>query len=463
MILRPYQQDIIDKARGLMAQGVRSILIQSPTGSGKTALTAKMLHTAAEKGMASFFVVHRRELIKQSTAAFALEGLRHGIISSGFFEDRRHLVQIASIQTLARRYTRYAPPRLIVWDECHHIAAKSWLTIFSHFKNTYHVGLTATPERLDGQGLSGFFQKMIHGPTVEWLIQNKFLSDYRLYAPARPDLSKVHTRMGDFVQAEVTSIMDKPGITGDVIGHYKRFCFGKRAVVFCVSVLHSKHVVSQFNAAGICAAHVDGETPQEERDAIIKRFRAGTVQVLSNVELFGEGFDVPSIEAAILLRPTQSLGLYLQQVGRSLRPSAEKDHAIILDHVGNCERHGLPDESRAWSLDGRDARKSEKSGSSSSVKVCPKCFAAQFSARPSCKFCHYVFDKRPREIDERAGELSEIDKEAIRRERLKEQGQAPNRQALLELAIKRGYKNPHGWVYFILQARQAKKLRREAV
>lgn len=459
--LRPYQQKLIDEARVLMSKGVKSILLQAPTGSGKTALTAKMLHTAQQKGMASFFVVHRRELIKQSTAAFALEGLKHGIIAAGFQEDRRHLVQIASVQTLARRYSRYRQPRLVVWDECHHVAAGAWSKLFQNFPSAFHIGLSATPERLDGRGLSAFFKEMLHGPSVEWLIQNKFLSDYRLYAPSKISMAGVHIRMGDFIQAEVSDIVDKPGITGDVIAHYRKYCHGKRAVVFCVSVMHSKHVADQFNAAGINAAHVDGETPQEERDGIIRKFREGNLQILSNVELFGEGFDVPSIEASILLRPTQSLGLYLQQVGRALRPADGKTHAILLDHVGNCERHGLPDDNRTWNLEGRGDRKGLKAGANSSVKICPKCFACQLSGNPVCKFCGQVFDKQPREIDQKEGELSEIDKEAIRRQRAREQGAAPDRDALLALAKRRGYRVPHAWVHFVMQARQAKKLRGE--
>lgn len=421
-------------------------------------LTAHMLKTAASKGFHSFFICHRRELVAQTTRAFAQEGLRHGIIAAGFQEDRRHLVQIASVQTLARRFLRYRQPRLIVWDECHHLAAGSWKKLFESFPNAFHIGLSATPERLDGQGLSQFFKEMIHGPSVEWLIENKFLADYRLYAPGRPDLSKVHTRMGDFVQAETASILDRPSITGDVIAHYRRFCEGKRAVVFCVSVAHSRHVVDQFTAAGIPAAHVDGETPQEERDAKIRGFREGHIKLLSNVELFGEGFDVPTIESAILLRPTQSLGLYLQQVGRALRPADGKTHAIILDHVGNCERHGLPDEARTWSLIGDESRRAKKASGESSVRVCPKCFAAQFSGRPQCAYCSFIFESKPREIEEKEGELSEIDKEAIRRQRVREQGTAPDRNALVELAKKRGYKNPWGWAHHVLQARQARKL-----
>lgn len=455
--LRNYQLKMVAQVREQMQQGHRAICLTAPTGAGKTALAVHMLHTAANKGMPSWFTCHRREILKQTNQAFALEGLRHGIVAVGFQEDRRHKVQITSIQTLMRRHKKLTAPKLIVIDECHHMLAPSWANLFSHYPNTFFVGLSATPERADGQGLGKFFSSLVVGPSVQWLIQNKFLSDYRLYAPSKVNLDGVHTRMGDYVQSEVTSIIDKPGITGDVIAHYKRFCAGKRAIVFCVSVAHSKHVVDSFNAAQIPAAHVDGETPQEERDATIRRFRDGHISLLSNVELFGEGFDVPSIEATILLRPTQSLGLYLQQVGRGLRPAPGKAQAIILDHVGNCERHGLPDEDRSWSLDGhRDNRKSQQS--SGSVRICDRCFAAQFSGRPACQFCGFIFEKSPREIDQKEGELSEIDKEAIRRQRMKEQGSALDRNALLALAIKRGYKSPHGWVAHILRSRQARKL-----
>lgn len=456
--LRPYQTEIISQTRTLMQKGCRSILIQSPTGSGKTLLTAHMLHTAAEKGMRSLFVVHRRELIKQSTQAFALEGLKHGIISAGFFEDRRHLVQLGSIQTLVRRVKRFGSPKLIVWDECHHLAAGSWASLFSSFPNSFHIGLTATPERLDGRGLGAFFKEMINGPGVQELIEQGYLSPYKLYAPMTISMQGVHTRMGDYEKREAAHAVDKPTITGNVIQHYRRFCDRKKAVVFCVSVQHSQHVTEQFNKAGIPAAHVDGETPQEERDEAIKRFREGSIYILSNVELFGEGFDVPSIEAAILLRPTQSLGLYLQQVGRALRPAPGKAQAIILDHVGNCERFGLPDEERAWSLAGRDERGGKKDGSTLSIRICPKCFAAQIPGRPTCKFCSYLFEIKPREVEEKEGELGEVDLEVLRKNRAREQGNAETLEALTAIGIHRGYKFPRRWAHHVFQARQARKL-----
>lgn len=456
--LRPYQLQAVNQMRTLMQQGCKSILYQGATGSGKTALTAHMLHTAASKGMRSFFIVHRRELIKQSTNAFALEELKHGIISAGFFEDKRHLVQLASIQTLARRAFRYAQPRLIIWDEVHHIAAGSWAKLFGSFRDAFHIGLTATPERLDGQGLSTYFKEMINGPSVQSLIEQGYLSPYKLYAPMTVNVDSVHTRMGDYVRTELAEKLDRPSITGDAVAHYKKYCYGKRAVVFCVSVAHSKHVVDQFLANGIQAAHVDGESNQEERDGAIKKFREGTIQVLSNVELFGEGFDVSSIEAAILLRPTQSLGLYLQQVGRALRPAQEKDHAIILDHVGNCQRFGLPDEDRSWSLAGRAERSHKKEGVATSVRICPSCFAAQVAGAPACKFCGFRYEVSGREITEKEGELSEVDLERIRRNRLRDQGHAESLTALIELGKQRRYKNPYYWAKMIFNARQARKI-----
>lgn len=454
--LRPYQHDLIEQTRAKMLAGHRSIIITSPTGSGKTLLTANMLGTAAARGMPSLFVNHRRELIKQSIMAFAQVGTRHGVIANGFMEDFRHPIQIGSVQTLARRLKLIQEPRLVVFDECHHLAAKSWASIYEAFPKAFFVGLTATPERLDGKGLGKWFNCMIHGPSVSWLIENKYLSPYKLYAPAGVQTQGMRSRMGDFVKAELEAAADKPTITGDAIKHYQKFAPGKRAVVFCVSIEHSKHVVAQFNAAGIPAAHVDGETNVYERDESIRRFQDGAIRVLSNVELFGEGFDLPALEVAILLRPTQSLGLYLQQVGRSLRPFPGKESAIILDHAGNCERHGLPDEEREWSLEGRGDEK--KSNASESVKICPRCFAAQFPGRSLCSFCGHIFEIKARLITQKEGDLTEVDVEALRARRKQEQGRSETLDELIALGRRRGYRRPELWAKHVFRVRQAKKL-----
>jgi superfamily II DNA or RNA helicase len=263
--------------------------------------------------------------------------------------------------------------------------------------------------------------------------------------------------MGDFVQSELALAVDKPSITGDAIKHYTKLCHGKRAVVFCVSVEHSKHVVAQFNAAGIVAEHVDGETDPLERDRAIARFRDGKTTVLSNVELFGEGFDLPAIESVIMLRPTVSLALYLQQIGRGLRTYQGKEVAYILDHAGNSMRHGLPDDDREWSLKGIDQSKKGDKEKSPSVRVCDSCFAAMRSIDKQCRFCGKVFDIKYRKVDQQEGELTEVDVAQARRVHKMEQGKAGSLAELIELGKRRGYKRPHLWGAWVLRARKQKQ------
>lgn len=464
MKLRPYQVDIINEARALMTSGNKSVIIQSPTGSGKTLLTADMLGAAADKGMTSWFVVHRRELIKQSMRTFADVGIPHGVVAAGFMGDPMHKIQIASVQTLARRHHRLRPPSLIVWDECHHVAAKSWSDIHAAFPKAYHIGLTATPERLDGKGLGKWFSAMVHGPAVTWLVERGFLVPYKLFAPSKIDLSDVRVRMGDYDKPGMILAVDKPKIIGDAIEHYQKHAPGKRAVVFCASIKHSKHVVNLFNEAGIPAAHVDGETDTIVRDEAVRRFERGEIKILSNVELFGEGFDLPALEVAILLRPTKSLGLYLQQVGRSLRPSPNsgKQAALILDHAGNCERHGLPDEERAWSLAGR-AGSGGRDGTPVGIRTCPKCYAVQRPGSANCRFCGALLPVKSREIQEQEGELVEVDKDAMRRRQAKrQQGRADSLEDLVALGRERGYRRPFLWAKHVFNARQARRIRQSA-
>jgi DNA repair protein RadD len=460
--LRPYQLQAVNQMRSLMQQGCKSILYQGATGSGKTALTAHMLHTAASKGLRSWFICHRRELIQQSAKAFDQEGLKYGIISAGFGEDRRPLVQLASIQTLTRRIGRFAAPKLIVWDESHHLASDSWAKTYKTFPDSFHIGLTATPERLDGRGLGDYFQKMVSGPSVSDLISQGYLSPYKLYAPSQPDTNKLHIRMGDYEKKELESVVDRPSITGDAVAHYERLAMGKRAIVFAVSIQHSRNVVARFQQEGIHAEHADGETPTEMRDQALERFRAGETRVLSNVELFGEGYDCPSAEVAILLRPTQSTGLYLQQIGRVLRVAEGKTQAIILDHAGNCQRHGLPDEDRSWSLEGQPMGRRGQGSNGTSVRICESCFACQVSGSTQCRFCGHVFEIKPREVPEKEGELSEVDIANARRVHRREQGQAQTLEELYQIGLRRKYRNARAWASYVFKGRQAKKIGRVA-
>lgn len=455
--LRPYQEQIIHETRQSMLRGNRRVLIQSPTGSGKTALVAHMFASARAKGKRSWFVVHRRELVNQSVNAFKMEGVPCGVIAAGYKADRNQLIQVCSVLSIKSRLNLNYDPDFIAVDECSHLVSPSWSSTIANFPNAHMIGLTATPERLDGKGLGTHFDDMIIGPPVKWLIENGYLAQYRYFAPAQLHLEKVHTLGGDYKKDELVSVMDTPQITGDAIDHYLRIAKGKRAVVFAVSREHSRHIVDRFKSAGVTAEHVDGDTPKQERDGAIQRFTDGATMVLSNVEIFSEGVDIPALEVAILLRPTQSMALHLQQVGRSLRPFAGKEAAIILDHAGNVDRHGLPDDEREWSLDSKQRSKRQKEPNKIRIKICPRCYAAMRIGASLCISCGYELPVDSREVDEVAGELHEVDRDKMRKQARKEQGAARSLQQLIHVGRSRGYKNPHAWAQHVLNGRLSRR------
>jgi superfamily II DNA or RNA helicase len=450
--LRPYQSRVIDEARGAYRALHRSVLLCMPTGAGKTYTASTVVHGAAAKQKGVWWLCHRRELADQASQTFHSLGIPHGTIRAGYVSDPRALVQVASIQTIARRLADLPPPALIVFDECHHLGAASWERIFDAYPDARILGLTATPWRLDGQGLGKWFGHMVSGPTTAELIEAGSLSPYRLFAPAAPDLSDVATTAGDYQRGALAKAMDKPQIVGDAIGHYQRLCSGKRAVAFAAGIENSQHIAAQFNAAGIPAEHVDGSMPNDQRDAAVERFRRGETLVLSNADLFGEGFDVPAIEAAILLRPTKSLSLHLQQVGRALRPCEGKTEAIILDHAGNSLRHGLPDDEREWSLDDRERRRKSE-GSDEPVRQCTECFFV-YRPAPRCPQCGHQPVVAVREIEQVDGQLEEVKRaeQAAKVARWREERECHTLEDWQELARQRNYKP--GWALIRWQARQ---------
>jgi superfamily II DNA or RNA helicase len=446
--LRPYQQRVLDESREAYRQRHRAVLLCMPTGAGKTVTASTIVHGAESRGNVTWWLTHRRELASQASQTFYGLGIPHGTVQAGHVSDPRASVQVASIQTIVRRLDVLPEPNLLIFDETHHIGAAQWDELFHRFPRARILGLTATPWRLDGQGLGRWYSEMVMGPTVAELIAGGSLSPYRLFAPAMPDLSGVGTTAGDYQRGALAKAMDKPQIVGDAIGHYRSLCAGKRAVAFAAGVENSKNIAAQFNAAGIPAEHVDGSMPAEMRDAAVERFRQGQTLVLSNADLFGEGFDVPAIEAAILLRPTKSLSLHLQQVGRALRPSEGKSEAIILDHAGNSLLHGLPDDEREWSLADREKKKrAEKS--EVPVRQCKECFFV-YQPRPSCPNCGHVPPVQAREIEVVEGTLQEVRKaEAVAKRR--QVGKARTLEELQQIARERGYKP--GWAYNMYRAR----------
>ncbi len=451
--LRPYQTDLIAQTRAALKQSMRRVLVTSPTGSGKTCLVAHMLARASERGKRSWFVVHRKELLEQSVQTFVTAADLHvGIIAAGYPSDASAPVQVCAVGSLKRRLSRVAAPDLIVWDECHHLPSQSWASIATALPNAVHIGLTATPARLDGRGLRPFFDALITGPSTADLIAAGYLSQYRLYAPAQFDASALHKVAGDYNRKEVAATLGRSTVVGDALGTYQRHAESGRALVFAWSLDASRAIADAFTAAGIPAAHVDGETPAAERAASMRRFRDGALRVLCNCELFGEGLDVPSVDSVFLLRPTASLGLYLQQCGRGLRVSDGKSAVRLFDHVNNWQRHGLPDDPRAWTLDGidRDARERLQP-----LKRCPSCLRVTGASVAKCPYCHALYPVKARRVTEVAGELAETELSALRGRVTEFARECRTLSDWQALGKKLGY--AHGWAWFRWSHSKARK------
>jgi DNA repair protein RadD len=452
MKLRDYQEEMLQAIRSRIRQKYNKIVAESPTGSGKTTMLSHMIGRAAKRGKRPLFTVPAREILIQTSRSLEAQGISHGIIASGFSPQPECLIQVATIQTLARRIHKIQQPDFVVIDECHHAPASQWRKLWDVWPDTVFIGLTATPWRLDGKGLGDQFETMIKGPTVRELIDRGHLSDYVVYAPpVGIDTSSIKTRAGDFAKDQLAEAVDKPTITGNAVAHYKKIANGKRAVVAAVSIEHSKHITAEFNAAGVYAVHLDGHEDQNRRDHIMNDFAAGRIQVLSQVGIINEGVDIPGIEAVISLRPTKSLSLWLQFIGRALRPAPGKDKAIILDHAGNTHLHGLPCDEREWSLEGHAKKSgSKKNTLNIQVKQCPGCYACHAPA-DRCPSCGHIYHKQERAVEQVDGELEAVDPKVIRLKRQKEVKQAQTLEDLKELGKQRGYKP--GWAHHIWKAR----------
>lgn len=464
--LRPYQSELIHKVRVSLRE-VKSVLLQAPTGAGKTILATKMMQNSTEKNNTCFFVVHRQELVDQTAQVLDSFDLSYGIIASNYTPNPIPRIQICSIQTLKNKLRSVKKPAIIIFDEGHHCISASWVKVMEYFSGAKIIGLTATPCRLDGKGLSNIFDKLVLGPSVSWLMETvnpdtglNYLSGYKLFRPNAPDLTGIKTIAGDYDKKELSKIMDNNTIIGDAITHYKKYADNKQAIAFCASIDHSKHTAQLFNEAGYNAAHLDGCTSKEERRQIIDDFKAGIIKILCNVDIVGEGFNVPAVQVCIMLRPTQSLTIYLQQVGRCLRPEQDKEFAIILDHAGNSIRHGLPDDEREWTkfFDGAKKRKSKTADFTPRQKMCDQCYCIHKPA-PKCPDCGNVYIVVSRELNQTEGELVEVNKnlnkQLARQERLREQSQAITLEQLIALGKKRGYKET--WASNLFNFRQLKK------
>ena len=445
--LRPYQSEAVAQIREAYRQRHRSVLFVLPTGGGKTVVFSHIAEQAAAKGSRICILVHRQELLRQASTSLNSMGVRHGLISPRHGMDLSAHVQIASVQTLARRLHKLPPSlfQLLVVDEAHHSNAGTWAKVLAHFQSARVLCVTATPCRCDGRGLGEWYSAMVLGPTAAELTAAGFLASARVLAPPGPSLVGLRKRMGDYDLGQAGQILQAGQAMGDCLAHYRRYLDGQTAIAFCCSVAHAEAVAELFASHGVAAASIDGTMDGPTRERLLADLGAGRLKVLTSCALIGEGVDVPSVAGCILLRPTQSVSLHLQMIGRCLRPQPGKT-AVILDHVGNYQRLGHHLEDRDWTLEGTPKKDRD---AAPSVKVCPSCFSALASAKPVCPECGHQFAPERRELEHVDGELVELQQV----ERRREQASASTLEELIAIGRRRGMKSPAGWAQHVLAAR----------
>lgn len=436
MKLRPYQDVAIARVLELFARLVRRVLLVLPTGGGKTVIASAIIFSYLLAGKRVLMLAHRRELIKQAFCKLVRNGIgpdQIGIIMAGtpwkvvdaiapdpatltddelwrLYARRRPgaPIQVGSIDTFRNHV---APPAdLVIVDEAHRALAKSYCDVQLAYPHAHHLGLTATPFRADGKGLSDAYDDLVVAASFAELVDEGFLVAPFCYgSKLKADLSGVRKSKGDYNEAELAAAVDRSELVGDIVEHWIRRGNGLATFAFAINVQHSKHLAERFNAAGIPARHVDGNTETSERDDSLAALRAGTVKVLTNCNVFTEGTDVPEVKTIILARPTLSEGLYLQQAGRGARPFEDQPF-VILDHAGCCSSplfDGLPQDPRAYSLEGRKKR-DKTTVRLPPVKDCPECCALVGAATRVCPGCGYVWPAEEPSTDppkEAAGEL----------------------------------------------------------
>ena len=432
MELRDYQIDLIDKVKQSWKDGYKAPCIVAPCGSGKSVILAEMAKRAADNKKNVLFMVHRKELCEQINKTFVNYGVD------------MHYCKIWMVQTLKNKIDKIEPPDLILVDENHHALASTYRNIFELFK-CHRIGVTATPVRLDGSGLEDVNDVLLESVSAKWLIDNKFLSPAKVYSAPLINLSGVNVKKGEYDSRQCEELLDKSVIYGNIIESYKEKANGKKAIIYCVSVDYSKKIQEQFTEAGILTAHIDGTTPVKEREQVINDFKSGKIQVLTNCDIISEGFDVPDCECVILLRPTKSLTLYIQQSMRSMRYMPNKE-AIILDHVANVFRFGLPWKDREWSLEGKKSKKTKKKDEEdNSSWTCEDCYCtwAKEDGR-ICPDCGKELAMSEREIKTKETiALIEITEDMFKRSRKEK------REELKRIQEEKGYKK--GWVWHQIQ------------
>jgi len=351
--LREYQSRAFDEIRALIRKGMRRILLVAPTGSGKTVTSSHLIAGAVDKGNASMFLAHRREILFQTGAKLDDAGLEYNMILSGVRQSMMSLIHLASIQTLLRR--EFPNVVFLIIDEAHHAVAATYKRIIANYPDAIIIGLTATPCRGDGRGLGGIFDSMVVAATVPELIDLGYLVPPSMFSATIPDLSDVKISRHDYVMSGASDVLNQPKLVGDIFDNWCVHAPMMRTLIFATDIAHSLDIERYFNEGGVHAEHIDGETPKDVRKDRLARHQAGEFPVLCNVGVATEGYDDCNIQAVAIARPTKSFGLFLQMAGRGLRPATDpgvnKPHLILLDHSDCWNEHGSPAEPVVWSLD----------------------------------------------------------------------------------------------------------------
>jgi len=478
--LRDYQEKAFLDLRKSFASHHRAPFLVAPTGAGKTIIFCAIAEAAAKRGKNIWILVHRQELLRQTDEHLWKIGVHHGCIASGRSMGVEK-IQVASVQTLVRRLGKIlVPPDIIIVDEGHHSAAASWVKILTRFPKAFLIGCSATPCRRDGKGLGvqsgGFYDDMVTTPSELELMAMGHLSKARVYDVdgGQMDTSKLHIKYGDFVKAEIAERMDTPRVIGDEVSTWRRVCDGVPTIAFCTTVKHAKHVRQAYQDAGVSAESLDGTMSDGMRKSRISGLGSGRFKVLTSCEIVNEGTDIPTVTCAQLLRPTKSLGLHKQQIGRVLRPHPDKKYAVILDHVSNCRRlMCYPATQIKWTLDGDQMKKERILGDEADIAMrrCPKCRLVHNPPKPACPFCGYVFIGKE-DILQVPGELIEIDQAVVDAEiaarkeeatlKRRALGQCKTMPELCAKMVEQGYTNKfknESRARIIMNARAAKKAR----
>ena len=363
--LRDYQEELIQKVRTSMSKGNKSIIVQSPPRTGKTVTMAEIARLTTRKGNRCLFLVHRKEIINQAMNTFEIQ------------KCDMNLVDFMMIQTAYRRVERLPHYDVIFVDEAHHALAKTYQTVLTAYPNAIQLLFTATPIRTGKKQLDMIADDIVLGKSIQQLTDEGNLAPFKYYSIDYVDKLKLKkSSTGDYTADSMEESMSRK-IYGDVVKHYRKYANGMQAVLYCYSIESAKEFADIFNNEGISAVEVDGTTPDNERDEYVEQFRNGEIKIMTNVNLFTEGIDLPNVDCVIMVRPTASLSLYLQFAMRCLNPREGKE-AVIIDHVGNWQRFGLPNEDRNWRdsiISGEEGTKKKRNKEDDEIKArqCPTC------------------------------------------------------------------------------------------